>query len=436
MNNAIYQNIPLELLNRTIGLIGDKLSHSHSPAIHRILGNPNYQLFELTPEQLPDFIQNGGYHAINVTIPYKKDVMQYLDYISPTARLCDSVNTVLRRDGRLLGYNTDFIGLITLFKFYKIAVEGKNCVVLGSGGAGGTAVRVLEHLGAKKVAVVSRLGEYNYDNIDRLSDTEILVNSTPVGLFGRDNSMPIDPIIFPKLYAVVDLIANPYRTELVNRAQSLGIKGVGGDAMLFAQAIAGFALFFDIENDFSSFGRGYADYRTFGGNIILVGMPGSGKTTLGRMVAKTLGMKFVDMDDEIVKKEGRSIPDIFAKEGEGYFREVERSVVGEVCAGIGSVISTGGGVVENPDNIARLRRSGMVFALSRELSNLDVAGRPISQRDGVEELYRRRKPLYDACADHNVKNITPRQCHDVIIDRFYTDCINNSMELSSHTQFV
>ncbi len=436
MNNSIYQNISPDLLNKTVGLIGDKLSHSHSPAIHKILGNPNYQLFELTADMLSDFIRNTDYHAINVTIPYKKDVMQYLDYISPTARLCDSVNTVLRRDGRLLGYNTDFIGLITLFKFYKIEVEGKNCVVLGSGGAGGTAVRVLEHLGAKKVTVVSRGGEHNYNNIAELSDTEILVNSTPVGLFGRDGSMPVDPVIFPNLSAVVDLIANPYRTELVNRAQSLGIKAVGGDAMLFAQAIAGFALFFDLTSDFSSFGRGYADYRTFGSNIIIVGMPGSGKTTIGRKVANTLGMKFVDMDVVIVQKEGRSIPQIFAESGEGYFRKVERAVTDEVCTDIGCVISTGGGVVENPDNIARLRRSGMVFQLTRELSELDVSGRPVSRRDGVEELYRRRKPLYDACADHNVKNITPRLCHDVIIDKFYTDCINCSIDLDLHTQFV
>ncbi len=440
MNNKplhhIYTDTPGNLDNLTVGLIGDKLTHSHSPTIHKILGNPHYKLYELTNEQLPDFIKSQDYHALNVTIPYKKDVIPFCDSVSPTAKLCESVNTICRRDGKLYGYNTDFVGLITLFKFYDIDVLGKNCVVLGSGGAGSTAVRVLEHLGAKKVITVSRSGNYNYQNVTSLTDTEILVNATPVGLFGRNNNIPVEPEIFPKLESVVDLIANPYRTELMNRAQRLGIKAVGGDAMLVAQAVAGFALFFDLPARFSEFGRAYADYRRYGSNIILIGMPGSGKTTVGRLVAQQLGMKLIDADTVLEQREGVPIPTIFEKKGERYFRELETAIINELCEENGCVISTGGGVIENPDNISRLRRSGMVFQVTRELSELSLAGRPVSQRDGIEALFKRRKPLYDACCDFEVNNKTPQQRCDVIIEKFYTDCINNKVDLDGCAELV
>ncbi len=424
----IYGDLTPEQQALKVGLVGERLTHSHSPVIHKILGNPNYRLFELEKEELSDFIIGGDYHALNVTIPYKKSVIPLCDQISDTARLCDSVNTICRRNGKLFGYNTDFVGLVTMLKFYRIDPRGKSCVVLGSGGAGGTAVKVLEYLGAKSVVTVSRTGMYNYENIGSLTDTELLVNSTPIGMFGRDNSMPVDPLIFPRLEAVVDLIANPYRTELINRSQSLGIKAVGGDAMLVAQAIAGYALFYDLPVRISDFGLVYANYRTFGGNIIIIGMPGSGKSTVGTLVAKSLGMKAIDCDDVIQEREGVAIPEIFSTKGEKYFRSLEREVIDDLCKDTGCVIITGGGAVETPENISRLRRSGMVFQLTRDLSDLATADRPVTQRDGVEELYRRRKPLYDSCSDFEVINNTPRHCRGVIVDRYYTECINTRLQ--------
>ncbi len=420
----------------SVGLIGDKLTHSHSPIIHNILGNPYYGLHELKSEELDDFFAKAEFDAINVTIPYKKDVIKYCESISSIARLCNSVNTVLNRNGKLYGYNTDFIGFIAMLKYYEVAISGKSCVVLGSGGAGGTAVEALKLLGAKRVITVSRSGEYNYENIAELTDTEILVNSTPVGLYGRNNDMPVDPKIFPKLDAVVDLIANPYRTELMNRAQRLGIKTAGGDAMLFAQAVAGDALFFDKKIDYSDFELGYTKYRKEGNNIIIIGMPGSGKSTVGNLISQKYGMRFLDTDTAIEEKTSMSIPDIFSRYGEAHFRSIETEVLNDACNNNGYVIVTGGGVVESKDNRERMRRTGMVFCLTRPLEKLISNGRPVSLRDGVEAIYSRRKPLYDECSDHNIKNISPQQCCDEIIDIFNDKGNKKILNLSEFTKLV
>ncbi len=420
-----------------VGLIGDKLSHSHSPIIHKILGNPNYKLIELQPQELDEFFARSDFHAINVTIPYKKDVIKYCESISATAQLCNSVNTILNRNGKLYGYNTDFIGFITMLKFYDIKVSGKFCAVLGSGGAGGTAVEVLKVLGASKVVTVSRSGEYSYDNLEKLRDVEIIVNSTPVGLFGRNNDMPIDPKLFPKLEAVADLIANPYRTELMNKAQQLFIKSAGGDAMLFAQAVAGFSLFFDMPIDFANFGQQYAKYRKVGNNLVIIGMPGSGKSTIGKYVAQRLNMRLCDVDAMIEEKANMPIPTIFEKFGESHFRKLECEALNEACERHGYVIVTGGGVVENAENCSRLRRSGMVFCISRPLELLSSAGRPVSQRDGIEAIYNRRKPLYKECADFTIiNNKTPQQCCGDIVREFYGRCKDTKLNLSEFTKLV
>ncbi len=421
----------------TVGLIGEKLGHSHSPIIHEILGNPYYKLFELSTDELNGFFNRRDFHAINVTIPYKKDVIKYCEDISPTAKLCNSVNTILNRDGKLYGYNTDFIGFIAMLKFYNIDVYNKNCAVLGSGGAGGTAVKALQQLGAKKVITVSRNGEYNYNNLENISDFEVLVNSTPVGLYGRNNDTPLDINIFKRLEAVADLIANPYRTELVSQAQQKGAKGAGGDVMLFAQALAGAALFFDREIEYSDFGRLYGKYRRVGNNIVLIGMPGCGKSTIGKLLAKKLRMKLVDVDTMIERKAKMKIPTIFEKFGESTFRNMEAEAINEACEEKGAIIVTGGGAIEREENRARLRRSGMVFWIERAIELLHSAGRPVSIRDGVEAIYNRRKIVYEETCDYKIKNnATPQRCCIAIVSNFYGSCIKTELDLSEFTKLV
>ncbi len=427
--------IPYDRL--TVGLIGDKLSHSHSPIIHEILGNAHYNIYELNAEELDDFFYRRDFHAINVTIPYKKEVIKYCEAISPTAKLCNSVNTILNRNGKLYGYNTDFIGLIAMFKFYEIDVNNRKCVVLGSGGAGSTAVNVMEKLGAKKVVTVSRSGEYNYSNLDKISDFDVLINSTPVGLYGRNNDMPIDLNVFSGLEVAVDLIANPYRTELISLAQRLGIKGAGGDAMLFAQAVAGSALFFDQAIDFYDFGRLYGKYRRTSNNVVLIGMPSSGKSTLGKILAEKLRMKLIDIDSVIEQKAGMRIPKIFDKYGEKVFRDMESESIVEACKEKGCIIVTGGGAIEREENRLKLRRSGMVFWINRPLELLNSKGRPVSIRDGVEAIFNRRKVFYDECSDFEVKNeTTPQRCCNEIISKFYGSCVKAELNMSEFTELV
>ncbi len=420
----------------TVGLVGERLSHSHSPLIHGLLGNPYYRLFELPQNRLDDFFCGRNFHALNVTIPYKKDVISYCDSLSTIAKRCNSVNTILNRDGKLHGYNTDFIGFITMLNFYDIDVKGRSCAVLGSGGAGGTAVEALKVIGAKSVVTVSRSGEYNYNNLERIADIEILVNSTPVGLMGRNDDMPVDPTSFKRLEAVVDLIANPYRTELVSRAANLGLKAAGGDCMLFAQAVAAAALFFDRPISLADFGSRYAEYRRHAGNIVLIGMPGSGKNTVGALIAQKLSMKMVDTDELIAQRAGISIPEIFEKHGEEYFRNLETEIVDEVCEERGAVIITGGGVIERSKNRARLRRAGMVFEVIRPLNELSLRGRPVSQRDGVAAIYERRKPLYDDCSDYSIDNKAPQQRCDAIVQKFYDECMNTVVNLGEFAKLV
>ncbi len=420
----------------TVGLIGEKLSHSHSPLIHKLLGNPHYQLFELQPNELDNFFSSRNFHSLNITIPYKKDVIKHCNTLSTIAKRCNSINTILNRDGNLHGYNTDFIGFIAMLNFYGIDVKGRSCAVLGSGGAGGTAVEALKAVGAKSVVTVSRSGEYNYNNIERIEDIDIVINSTPVGLMGRTDDMPVDLASFKRLEAVVDLIANPYRTEIVSRAANLGLKAAGGDCMLFAQAVAAFALFFDTPISFSEFGKRYAEYRRLAGNIVLIGMPGSGKNTVGRLIAQKLSMKMIDTDEIISQKVGLTIPKIFEKYGEKYFRDIESEVVAEACEERGAIIITGGGVIERSQNRARLRRAGMVFEVIRPLSELSSRGRPVSLRDGVEAIYERRKPLYSDCRDYAIDNKTPQQRCDAIVQKFYDDCVNTTINLGEFAKLV
>ena len=403
------------------GLLGRKLGHSWSVPIHKALGCADYRLIELEPEQLGDFLRREDIGGLNVTIPYKRDVMQFCDVIDPAAETIGSVNTLVRRGGKLYGYNTDIDGFLYMLRRARISLMGKKVVVLGSGGASLTAQAAAKREGAREVVVVSRTGPDNYENLpQRHGDAEALVNTTPVGMWPRLEEAPVDLRLLPAVTDVVDVIYNPGRTNLLLQASGwnrnefyyddLGLwderyfRCAGGLSMLAAQAKRAEELFFDRtipDGDTEKIVAWLWQDRT---NIVLVGMPGCGKTTVGRELARLSGKPFVDLDEEIVRRAGKSIPDIFREEGEAAFRELEAQVLADVCARSGQVIATGGGAVLRAENRAAMRRTGQVYFLCRNLEELPTDGRPLSQKGSLEEMYRVRKPLYSAAADTVIDN--------------------------------
>ena len=408
-------------MDKIYGLLGRTLGHSWSAPIHEALGCKGYRLIELEPDQLGAFLRREDIGGLNVTIPYKREVMQYCDVIDPAAEIIGSVNTLVRREGKLYGYNTDIDGFLYMLKRAQISLRGKKVVILGSGGASLTARTAAKWEGAREIAVISRSGPDNYETLpDRHGDAEVLVNTTPVGMWPRLDGVPVDLRLLPNLTDVADVIYNPGRTNLLLQAEEIGrwletprgrdesggrrIRCTGGLPMLVHQAKRAEELFFDKtipdgETEKLT-GRLWRDMT----NIVLTGMPGSGKTTVGRELAKLSGKPFVDLDGEIVKKAGKSIPDIFAQEGEGAFRKLENEVLTEVCSGSGQIIATGGGAVLWSENRAAMRRTGRVYQLRRNLEDLPTAGRPLSQAGRLEEMERVRGPLYEMAADRDVWN--------------------------------
>ena len=360
------------------GLLGEHLAHSYSPAIHAALGDYEYRLFEVAPADLPSFLADGNFAGINVTIPYKKAVIPYLSEISDAAKKIGSVNTLLRLpDGGLRGDNTDYYGFAYMLDRAKIHVAGKKCLILGSGGASLTAVAVVTDRGGTPV-VISRSGENNYENISRHADA--------------------------------DVIYNPCRTALLLQAKKLGIPHVGGLTMLVAQAKRANELFFGTPRPDSLMDSVTAQMRNDMENIILIGMPGCGKSTVGRALAKALGKKFADTDEEIVRLSGRTPADIIREDGEEAFRRIEHEAVCRLGKTSGYVIATGGGAVTRAENYDPLHQNGILVFLRRPLEELSSAGRPLSQSVGVEALYEKRLPLYEAWADARVDTLeSPNQ---------------------------
>ena len=382
------------------GLIGERLCHSFSPRIHRELADYPYRLIELKSEEVGDFLKNGDFDALNVTIPYKKTVMPYLDEISNEARRIGAVNTILRqRDGRLVGHNTDYAGFCDLVRSLGVSLAGKKVLVLGSGGASRTAVTVAEDAGARAVVVISRGGPDNYENIGRHADAEILVNATPVGMYPNNGVSPLSLNILPRLEAVFDMIYNPARTKLLQEAAARGIPCRNGLLMLVSQARRAAELFLNVKIDDGEVERITAAIAKETENIILIGMPGCGKTTLGRLLAERLGRRFADCDDEIEKAAGKSIPEIFRAEGEEGFRTRETEAVAKLCRESGMVIATGGGVVTRSRNLPLLSQNGRVVFLDTPPDALPTDGRPLSQAKTPAALYAERLPLYRAAAD-------------------------------------
>ena len=385
------------------GLLGRHLSHSYSPRIHAMLGDYSYELFEIEPEKLGSFLLNSDWDGINVTIPYKKDVIPYLDELSPIAQKLGAVNTVIRRDGRLIGHNTDYFGFLTMVRSSGLDVSGKKALVLGSGGASNTAVAVLEELGAKAI-VVSRSGRDNYRNLHLHRDAAVLVNTTPVGMFPHTGSSPVDLDILPNLEGVLDVIYNPARTKLLLDAENRGLVTMNGLLMLVAQAKEAAEWFTGntiADNTIPSIS---AALRRQMENVILIGMPGCGKSTVGKLLADRLGKEFVDADAVTAERAGMPIPEIFSTFGEDVFRRHETAALDSLGMQSGKIISTGGGCVTRERNYSLLHQNGTLFWLQRDPANLPTEGRPLSQKIKAEEMYRIRKPLYAAFADFIINN--------------------------------
>lgn len=387
------------------GLLGEKLGHSYSPQIHSMLADYEYKLFEKSPEELEDFLKSGEFDGLNVTIPYKKSVMPYCAELSPTAAQIGSVNTIVRRsDGSLYGDNTDAFGFENLIVHNGIEVKGKKALVLGTGGASVTAQAVLKNLGASEVVVISRRGEDNYENIAKHADAEIIANTTPVGMYPNNGKAAVDLTQFSKLSGVLDVVYNPARTALLLQAERLGIPCAGGLYMLVSQAKRSCELFTGKSIPDSEIDRIERVLSHQMQNIVIIGMPGSGKTTVSTMLAERLGRKIFDTDTIVSENAGVTIPEIFAAQGEAGFRRLETEATAEVGKLSGNIISTGGGVVTVAENYELLHQNGVIVWIERDTNKLARDGRPISLSTDLNELYAARLPLYDRFADIKADN--------------------------------
>lgn len=386
------------------GLLGHRLAHSYSPQIHAQLGEYAYTLFPTEPEDLECFLKSGSFDGLNVTVPYKKSVIPNCHKLSPIAEKLGAVNTIVRRpDGSLWGHNTDYFGFMTMVRHSGLSVAGKKALVLGSGGASNTAVAVLSELGAH-VVVISRTGENNYHNLSRHADAALIVNATSVGMYPHNGETPLSLDPFPRLEGVLDIIYNPARTALLLEAENRRIVAMNGLIMLVAQAWESAQCFTGHTIPEAKIDMIYDHLRRKTENIVLIGMPGCGKSTIGKLVAEKTGKQFVDIDAVIAEKCGCSIPEFFRQHGEGAFRTLETLSLAEFGKSSGLVISTGGGCVTRAENYPLLHQNGRIFCIDREISLLPVDGRPISQSNSLSQLYNIRKPLYDHFADHHIDN--------------------------------
>ena len=406
------------MTNAVYGLIGAHLQHSFSPAIHAQLGDYDYRLFELTESELPDFLQNGSFSGLNVTIPYKKTAMEYCSSLTPQAQRIGCVNTIVRQpDGSLLGHNTDYDGFAHLLHSAGADIQGKKVLVLGSGGASLTVRAVLHDLHAGEVIVISRAGNETYETIHRHHDAQFIVNTTPVGMYPNVGVSPICLDDFPRCQGVFDLIYNPASTQLLLDARRLDIPHANGLGMLVAQARAAAECFTGIKIPHSRVDELTATMERATKNIILIGMPGCGKSAIGRALSNILERPFVDTDALVTTHCGCSIPDLFATRGEEQFRTMEHQMLRSVSSGSGRIIATGGGIVTRTENHDPLHENATVVFLQRPLNQLPVAGRPISQSTSLSELYDVRLPLYRAACDLEVENIGIQATAQEIIRR-------------------
>ena len=387
------------------GLLGKTLGHSYSPQIHAQLGDYSYELFEKQPEELENFLRRGEFDALNVTIPYKKAVLPYCAVLSDAVKAIGSANTLVRQpDGTLFADNTDAFGFSCIADECGVDIAGKKALVFGSGGASVTAQYVLKTRGAREVVVVSRTGEHNYENLEKNADAEILVNTTPLGMYPNNGASPADLTRFPRCEAVLDVVYNPARTALLLQAEALGIPHAGGLLMLVAQAKRSSELFTGSAIADTRIGEIYRALAVQMQNIVLVGMPGCGKSSVGTLLAKKLDRPFLDADAEIEKAAGMPIPEFFRLYGEAAFRELESRVLADLGKRSGAVIATGGGAVLREENYAALHQNSTIVWLTRDLARLPIDGRPVSQATSLDALFAARKARYERFADHIIDN--------------------------------
>jgi len=387
------------------GLLGKKLGHSYSPAIHKELGNYRYDLFEKTEDELDAFLRSGEFDGLNVTIPYKKAVLPYCSEVSDTVRAIGSVNTILRRpDGTLYGDNTDADGFAYMVKCSGIPVAGEKALVLGSGGASLTVCHVLRQLGAREVVVISRTGENNYENLDRHRDAGIIVNTTPVGMYPNNGAAPLSLTAFPHCRGVLDVVYNPERTALCLEAERLGIPCLSGLRMLVAQARRSAEQFIGEAIPDSRVEEIYRELSTAMQNIVLIGMPGSGKSSVGRMLEVVLNRPLIDADEAFTEKAGMPPSEYLPLYGEPAFRDLECQVLAELGKRSGCIIATGGGCILREENYDSLHQNGTIFWLRRDIDRLPREGRPLSQQADLHAMYEIRRPRYERFADHIIEN--------------------------------
>lgn len=392
------------------GCIGEKLTHSFSKEIHNLLFDYDYEIKEIERDELGEFMHAKKFKAINVTIPYKQDVIPYLDFVSDTATGIGAVNTIVNHDGMLYGYNTDFAGLTALIKLNDITVSGKKVLVLGSGGTSKTAVEVVKALGAFSVKRVSRTAKEDCitykDAIENYNDVEIIINTTPCGMYPNIVGEPINIEHFEKLEAVVDAIYNPLCSNLVVKAKAMGLKATGGLYMLVHQAAVAAEFFTDSKISDDKIYDVYKKIKQSKRNIVLIGMPSSGKSTVGKILAERLNMTFIDIDNLIEKIEGKTISQIFELQGEKTFRDIESQVIAEVSAKQNCVISTGGGAILREQNITLLKGNGTLYFIDRPLELLVTTDdRPLSSnRADLEKRYNERYEIYCSTADKRIIN--------------------------------
>ena len=387
------------------GLIGKTLKHSYSKIIHEMFEAYSYDLLSMKEEEIPSFLENPEYSGFNVTIPYKKTIMPFCDFISDEAKKIGSVNTVIKKDGKLLGYNTDYAGFLAMTKRAEIDFSGKKVAILGSGGTYSTAYAVIGDLGAREIVSVSRCGEYNYENISMWCDAEIIVNTTPVGMFPNNGDSILNINDFKNLEGVIDVIYNPLKTRLVFDAEQKGIKATGGLYMLIFQAKEAFEIFTGnkLSDDITE--KIYQKLLKDTQNIVLIGMPGCGKTTAGNFLSEYTHRKLLDTDALIEIKANMKPSEIIEKFGENHFRNIETECVKEAGKQTGKIISCGGGVVKRKENFYHLKQNGKIFFINRSINKLETVDRPLSKdMAALLKIEKERTPLYEALKDITIEN--------------------------------
>lgn len=385
------------------GLLGEKLGHSFSPYIHSLFGEYQYDLYEKNSDELEAFLKNGKWNGINVTIPYKKAVIPYLDVLSSSAEKVGSVNTIIRdENNKLTGYNTDYDGFMHLIKKSRIDIENKKVLILGTGGASLAVKSVITDLNAAQTVFISRNGEDNYNNIEKHFDAQIIINTTPVGMYPNNLISPLSLDGFEKLEAVFDIIYNPQKTKLMLDAEKRNIPSFSGLDMLVYQAKRASELFINTEISEDKAEKVYKNVSTKMKSIILVGMPGCGKSSIGKTLSEKLSREFIDLDSEIIKRENRSIPEIFSEVGEDGFRKIETEVVKDFCKLSEKIIATGGGVVTREENFDPIKQNSVVIFINRDIDVLPTDGRPLSQQNKLSDMYKLRLPLYRHFCDREI----------------------------------